>query len=139
VEIRGLRYILIFETLRTTLLILLVIVRTGTARAEKWLDKGVIREQDRDYNKGRCSKGIKFTDITTSFTDNITDFISFTDSKELVQTLQASVKDPTGVTDSQKHFIDYSMDLLYTTFLHLSVSVLLITLSTVTTPSSSNS
>jgi hypothetical protein len=39
-------------------------------------------------------------DITTSFTDNITDFTGFTDSKELVQTLQASVKDPIGVTDS---------------------------------------
>jgi len=137
VEIRGLGYTLVFKMLRTTLLIWLVIVQTSAARAryvEKWLDRKVIREQDRDYNKG-----IKFTDITTSFTDNITDFTGFTDSKEPVQTLQASVKDPTSVTDSQKHFIDYSADLLYTTFLHLSVSVSLITLFTVVTPSSSDS
>jgi hypothetical protein len=98
VEIRGLRYALVFKMLRTTLLIWLVIVWTDTARAgyvKKWLDRKVIKEQDKDYNKG-----IKFTDITTSFTNDITDFTGFTNSKELVQTLQASIKDPTGVTNS---------------------------------------
>ena len=137
VEIKGLRYALVFEMLRTTLLIWLVIVQIGTAKAryvKKQLDRKVIREQDKDYNKG-----IKFIDITTSFTNNIINFTGFTDSKELVQTLQASVKDPISVINSQKHFIDYSADLLYTTFLHLSINILLITLSTITTLSSSNS
>jgi len=46
-EIGGLRYTLIFKTLRTTLLILLVIVRVGAVRAgyiEKWLDDEAIGE-----------------------------------------------------------------------------------------------
>ena len=44
-EIGSLGYALIFETLRTTLLILLVIVRVGAAGAgyvEKWLDDEAI-------------------------------------------------------------------------------------------------
>ena len=44
-EIGSLRYTLIFKTLRTTLLILLVIVRVGAVGAgyvEKWLDDEAI-------------------------------------------------------------------------------------------------
>ena len=44
-EIGSLRYTLIFKTLRTTLLILLVIVRVGVVGAgyiEKWLDEEAI-------------------------------------------------------------------------------------------------
>jgi len=44
-EIGGLRYALIFKTLRTTLLILLAIVRVGAVGAgyiEKWLDDEAI-------------------------------------------------------------------------------------------------
>jgi len=53
-EIGGLRYALIFETLRTTLLILLAIVRVGALGAgyvERWLDDEAIGEWNRDYYK----------------------------------------------------------------------------------------
>jgi len=132
-EIGGLGYALIFKTLRTTLLILLAIVRVGALGAgyiERWLDDKAIGERNRDYYKdaGRADQD--------SFTNDIT---GFTDRKEPVRThkgLQASVKDS---TNDQTHLMDYSTDLLYTTFPHPSVSVLLVTLSTATTPSSSSS
>jgi len=53
-EIGGLGYALIFETLRTTLLILLAIVRVGALGAgyvERWLDDEAIGEWNRDYYK----------------------------------------------------------------------------------------
>ena len=99
-EIGSLGYALTFETLRTALLICLVIVRLAAAGAKhvgKLLDEDAQKGPDLgEHNKGCCT--------TTD------DAIHLMDRKD-------------STTDDSKHHMDNIADLLYTTFLHPSVSV----------------
>jgi hypothetical protein len=115
-EIGGLGYALIFETLTTTLLILLALVRLGAAGAKhvgKWLDEEALLKGSNGEHKR----------------EGLTDEESLTDKTE-------------NLTDDRKHLMADSGDLSYTTFPYLSVNVSPATFSTVediaVTPSSSS-
>jgi hypothetical protein len=130
-EIGTLGYALALETLRTTLLILLVIVQLGAAWArhlETWLDAEGLRNKVRQRHKSRagdsttdltvnsrtdskdhivdgtdsCRLGIDRTDRELSISDNILDDISdFTDP-----ILDATGRtDCTKLTDVQKRYM----------------------------------
>jgi hypothetical protein len=107
-EIWGLSHALIFELLRTTLLILLVIVRLGTAGArhvKRWVDEEVQRRRNRE-NMGRMDNAAESTDGTES-TDaeaELTNATELVDATELMDTTAPTdkaelISNATGSTD----------------------------------------
>ena len=128
-EIEGLKHALAVETLRTTLLIFLVIVRLGAAWAkhvEEWLGMRGLQKGASQWHKWRDGKRTDSKEDNASekhFTDGPTDFA-----------------DRTKLTDVRKRLMSDSEDLLYTTFPQLEASApLASSTESTTTPLSTSS
>jgi hypothetical protein len=123
-EIWSLGNNLAFEMLRTTLLVLLAIVRLGAAWAKhmnKWLDtEGSQNEGYKADSADNCRPGIDRTDRELGLSDSISDDIldSTDDSTDFTDpTVESTDRtDCTKPTDIRKRYMSDCKDLQYTTF-----------------------